>query len=180
MATIAHSALLIGLSRFSAGSRAVVTAGGLTRADRRRALRGPSDPPMLPMDLASTGSPVRVYQSLLRRWSPSLPLDGWVGPRTSAACRTFQRACGLTATGDMRRVGDWQVLLRDANVGPGASGVAVRAIQASLHLDADGWYGPRTEGATRRYQRMANTTGHLMPVDGRYGRLTWAFTLRPC
>lgn len=178
MATMAQSSLLLRLGRLGLGSARSTTPLVSSRATVRGGAARAATAPLLAMDLGSTGFPVRIYQTLLRPWCPALPVDGWAGPRTAAACRTFQRAVGSAATGDMRRAADWDALLRDARVGLGDEGAGVRAAQTSLHVEVDGRFGPRTQDATLRYQRMANTTGHRMPMDGRYGLLTWAFTLR--
>ena len=54
--------------------------------------------------------------------------------------------------------------LRRGNVGP-----FVRDIQNALHLDADGFFGPKTEAAIRQFQRENS----LVP-DGIVGPKTWA------
>jgi peptidoglycan hydrolase-like protein with peptidoglycan-binding domain len=51
----------------------------------------------------------------------------------------------------------------------GSAGVAVRAVQRTLHIPADGIFGPQTRGAVRRFQRT-----HHLDVDGIVGSHTWS------
>jgi hypothetical protein len=57
----------------------------------------------------------------------------------------------------------------------GAHGKKVKVVQRSLHLPADGIFGPATKRAVKRFQRK-----HGLTVDGLVGPATWsALTERP-
>lgn len=111
------------------------------------------------------------------------PVDGWFGPQTQAAVRSFQSSRGITVDG---WVGPqtWGQLLQgsgqaparsDGRVAIGASGDAVREVQTRLrdagyyHANIGGNFGPQTDAALRAFQR-----DHGLVVDGWAGPQTLA------
>ena len=113
-------------------------------------------------------------------------IDGIMGPATSTALRRLQRRAGIGVDGVLgpksrRALGR----LGRPNVGrrvlrPGHVGWDVSVTQFLLAWHGfpsgsmDGAFGPRTQGAVRRFQRWARLT-----VDGAPGSATYAALRRP-
>lgn len=99
------------------------------------------------------------------------PLDGVVGPRTSAALRAFQAEAGLRETGEL------DIATVDALAGSStaAAALVVRALQTELTElgffsgEIDGHYDTETTDAVRAFQAEAQLT-----VDGVVGPETLA------
>ncbi len=125
-----------------------------------------------------TSDRVAAIQYLLRHHGHPVAVDGVFGPTTEVAVRAVQAAAGL---GDDGVVGPltWPVLV--VQVGPGASGDAVRAVQrlglpmfpGDEPLVVDGVFGPATEEKIRAFQHNWGLT-----QDGIVGRQTWSFLMR--
>ncbi|BCY07576.1 peptidoglycan-binding protein [Actinoplanes sp. L3-i22] len=106
-----------------------------------------------------------TLQYLLRAHGHTVTVDGVFGAQTGDAVRAYQHTRGLPDNGIVC-ADTWQALIMD--VGPGASGSAVRGVQDRFGTDPDGVFGPRTESAVRAFQSSAG-----LPADGVVGRQTW-------
>lgn len=118
-----------------------------------------------------------VQVALARQGVYGGDVDGAPGPRTRAAIRVAQQRAGLPVTGiaDARTVASLGPFGRPALgsriLARGAVGLDVAILQFRLALrgfpsgDFDGIFGPRTEGAVRRFQSW-----FAMPPDGIVGR----------
>lgn len=117
------------------------------------------------------------------------PIDGLYGPLTGGAVLRFQEAHGLLVDGIAGPATLSSLTAQDAPLYPGAGYLSggsrpVRALQRRLADSgfspgpADGLYGPRTEGAVRRFQ-----AARRLPVTGIAGRQTiaslWKEAVRP-
>ncbi|HEX8714624.1 MAG TPA: peptidoglycan-binding protein, partial [Solirubrobacteraceae bacterium] len=140
-----------------------------------------------------SGSAVARLQSALH-----LTADGNFGPETEAAVRRLQARHGLTvdgvvgpATWSVIGVSGEETLTPPASAivhsshhhhstatvadteehegGEASGGNEVARLQAALHLEADGDFGPATEAAVERLQAR-----HGLTVDGVVGPATWA------
>jgi peptidoglycan hydrolase-like protein with peptidoglycan-binding domain len=115
------------------------------------------------------------------------PHDGDFGPLTAAAVRKWQRQHHLRPTGVVGAA-TWAALPQAVALaacgrqahGPGTSrtcaylhqgstGPAVKLLQARVHVEIDGAFGPLTRAAVVRKQRAAKLSGH-----GIVGPATWA------
>lgn len=116
---------------------------------------------------------VRVVQHLLRAHGSGIVADGSFGPQTANAVKQFQASHGLMADGIVDSL-TWPELV--VQVGPGATGEAVRAVQLffSHALEVDGQFGPQTENAVREFQEMWG-----LDVDGIVGIETWYTLMAP-
>jgi peptidoglycan hydrolase-like protein with peptidoglycan-binding domain len=113
--------------------------------------------------------------------------DGDFGPHTAAAVRKWQRKHHLSPTGAVGP-NTWAALPQDVAVAAcgrqahgsgtaltcaylhqGSNGPAVKVLQARIHVDVDGDFGPMTHQAVIRAQRKAKISG-----DGVVGPATWA------
>lgn len=140
----------------------------------------PSNFAMDPMGLGrrdwsgSSYRPVAMTQLLLRRWAPSLAVDGSFGYQTQAAVQAFQRAEGLAVTGTLGRADFYRLFARQT-VRYGATGDAVRSLQIGLArgrtLAVDGSFGPATLSAVRNEQATHGPC-HGTGVDGIAGPIT--------
>lgn len=109
---------------------------------------------------------VKAVQFLLRAHGSAITADGDYGPATKAAVLAFQAGHGVTADGTVDSQ-TWPLLV--IQVGPGATGDAVRAAQSCFPtLTIDGDYGPKTEAAVRDLQDV-----FAPPSDGIVGPKTW-------
>jgi peptidoglycan hydrolase-like protein with peptidoglycan-binding domain len=119
----------------------------------------------------STEHPVPTLQYLLRAHGHTVTVDGVFGAQTGDAVRAYQHTRGLPDNGIVC-ADTWQALIMD--VGPGASGNAVRGVQhefqkrKAVGSAPDGVFGPLTESAVRSFQAHAG-----LLVDGVVGPETW-------
>lgn len=128
----------------------------------------------------SSGSLVRILQQRLG----GLTVDGSFGPKTLARLKAFQTAHHLYVDGQVGPA-TWQALGgypgttggssrgdRPCTVGAtlryGATGSAVKTVQAILGIPADGSFGPRTLGAVKSFQSTKQ-----LPVTGVVDTATW-------
>ncbi|MDF8263253.1 peptidoglycan-binding domain-containing protein [Luteipulveratus flavus] len=124
--------------------------------------------------------PVAMTQLLLRRWTPTLTVDGSFGYRTKGAVETFQRAEGLAVTGSLTRADFYRLFVRQT-VQYGSKGDAVRAAQIWLSRNpasgvaVDGSFGPATRRAVFAEQRSHGAC-HGTGVDGIVGPMTRAMS----
>ena len=125
-------------------------------------------------EAGSTYRPVAMTQLLLRRWAPSLAVDGSFGYQTQAAIQAFQRAEGLTVTGKLARADFYRLFARQT-VRYGDTGDAVRSLQIGLarsrSLAVDGSFGSATLSAVRSEQATHGPC-HGTGVDGVAGPIT--------
>jgi peptidoglycan hydrolase-like protein with peptidoglycan-binding domain len=164
------------------GARAVTSSAGVR-----------SDAVMFTEDGEASGGAVARLQAALH-----LTADGSFGPETEAAVRRLQARHGLTvdgvvgpATWSVIGINGEETLTPPASAivgsshrhhhstanvadteapahGEASGGNAVARLQAALHLEADGSFGPATEAAVRRLQAR-----HGLAVDGVVGPATW-------
>jgi peptidoglycan hydrolase-like protein with peptidoglycan-binding domain len=134
---------------------------------------------ILPFPLVRQGDqahPVATLQYLLRAHGHNLAADGFYGPITDAAVRSFQRSRGLAVDGIVGPI-TWGALI--IQVRQGSSGDAVRAVQEEFQfrnlsgdpskgLQIDGIFGPKTDAAVRGFQQALQ-----IAVDGIVGPVTW-------
>jgi len=92
-----------------------------------------------------------------------LEVDGIVGPRTRAKLLPGKEGERKEENKDVPACGRPWWLTR------GATGDAVKEVQQTLGIKADGFFGPRTEQAVKEFQ-----TAHSLPVDGIVGPRTRA------
>lgn len=124
------------------------------------------------------GIRVSLTQHLLRRWAPSLAVDGSFGPASQRAAKAFQRAEGLPVTGTLKRTDLYRLFVRQT-VRTGSRGEAVRAVQKELRgrhsakVAVDGSFGAATRAAVVKAQR-AHGALHDTGTDGVVGPHTWA------
>jgi peptidoglycan hydrolase-like protein with peptidoglycan-binding domain len=116
---------------------------------------------------------VRPVQHLLRARGFSVAVDGVFGPLTAEAVRQFalsQRAVDVdNVVGNLT----WPELI--VQVGPGATGDAVRAVQVLLpQLTVDGVFGSDTATAVTKFQEMWG-----LATDGIVGPITWRTLVIP-
>jgi len=153
--------------------------------------------PGTPIREGSQGQSVRQIQeaiNVVRRRFPeirALNVDGVFGPLTRASVISFQRAKGLTQDGIVGPI-TWRALMELAAefnapmnfngtlLTVGSRGEDVRLMQQLLTdlsrqhmaipaLNADGIFGPLTQGAVRDFQRLFG-----LNADGIIGPITWA------
>jgi peptidoglycan hydrolase-like protein with peptidoglycan-binding domain len=170
------------------GARSVASTSGV----RRDAVLSTEEGQGAPEGEASGGAVARLQAAL------HLPVDGNFGPETEGAVRRLQARHGLTvdgvvgpATWSVIGVSGEQTLTPPASAivhssrphhstatvadteapagGEASGGDAVTRLQAALHLEADGTFGPATEAAVKRLQAR-----HGLSVDGVVGPATWA------
>lgn len=115
----------------------------------------------------------RAVQHLLRAHGSGITADGSFGPQTAGAVTQFQSSRSLMADGIVDSL-TWPQLV--IQVGPGATGEAVRAVQVffSHSLAVDGQFGPQTEKVVKEFQTMWSGV-----VDGIVGKDTWYSLLVP-
>jgi peptidoglycan hydrolase-like protein with peptidoglycan-binding domain len=113
--------------------------------------------------------------------------DGDFGPLTAAAVRKWQRHHGVSPTGVVGSA-TWAALPQDvalaacgrqaygagtsrtcAHLHQGSTGPAVKLLQASVHVEIDGEFGPLTRSAVIKAQTADRLSGH-----GVVGPATWA------
>jgi peptidoglycan hydrolase-like protein with peptidoglycan-binding domain len=132
--------------------------------------------------VGDSGDAVRQAQRALRRTpNTSLEVDGVFGSLTETATKEFQEQAGLPVTGVVDEA-TWAALPTGnpmPKLSEGATGPAVRSLQAVLTNGAaglwgttpkgvDGTYGPNTEAAVRAFQTWAR-----LDADGIVGQSTW-------
>ncbi|KNX39388.1 hypothetical protein VV01_10955 [Luteipulveratus halotolerans] len=134
--------------------------------------------------------PVAMTQLLLKRWTPSLAVDGSFGYATQGAVKTFQRAEGLSVAGTLTRADFYRLFVRQT-VQYGSRGDAVRAAQIwltrnpSAGVTVDGSFGTITRNAVLAEQRSHGAC-HGTGVDGIVGPMTramsyeWEHDSGPC
>ncbi len=134
-----------------------------------------------------TKRPVTTAQYLLRKWTPSLAVDGSFGPGTRAAVKTFQVREGLPATGALDTMRSWDRILLRSTATIGGKGNTVIALQRELNasgqaskVEVDGMFGPRTQDSVLSYQRHVNhlAGAEVVPEDGFCGPATWTELIR--
>jgi len=113
----------------------------------------------------------RVAQYLLRYRGYSLEADGYYGPVTADAVRSFQQSQGLVVDGILGPV-TWPELTWDCQ--RGSAGNHVRGAQTGLNrhgagLLVDGEFGSVTVSAVRSFQ-----SDNGLVVDGWVGDITWS------
>jgi murein DD-endopeptidase MepM/ murein hydrolase activator NlpD len=159
--------------------RSLVAAGGNDVGN------GPRDPLVggaRVLSRGTNGADVRVLQTELSDLGYSVGvIDGWFGPMTEAAVKSFQRSFGITVDGLVGRSTKTALagLRHDDSdtevLSVGARGDAVRRLQAALGESGfspgavDGIFGPRTLDAVISFQRY-----HDLWVDGLVGPRTKA------
>jgi len=92
-----------------------------------------------------------------------LEADGIVGPRTRAKLFPEKRNENKDAPAGQQERGRYRWLAR------GAMGEAVKEVQQTLGVQADGFFGPRTEQAVKEFQ-----AAHSLDADGIVGPRTQA------
>ncbi|HEV7983060.1 MAG TPA: peptidoglycan-binding protein [Xanthobacteraceae bacterium] len=94
------------------------------------------------------GEPVKILQAKL-----AVPADGEFGPGTETALKAYQQKHGLKVDGiagpdTFAQMGLFELIL----LKPGTSGEAVKKLQQSLGIAADGQFGAGTQKAVREFQ----------------------------
>jgi peptidoglycan hydrolase-like protein with peptidoglycan-binding domain len=133
----------------------------------------------------STGEAVKQVQQAL-----GVPVDGFFGPQTEEAVKKFQTSHDMKVDGVVgpltlaklcpsaekkeceesssdRGCGDSNSERRW--LARGSWGEPVKQVQQALGVPADGFFGPQTEEAVKKFQ-----TSHDLQVDGVVGPRTWA------
>jgi peptidoglycan hydrolase-like protein with peptidoglycan-binding domain len=170
--------------RISLGALVALTAGptsSLADASGASSSASTSEPPTttqhhITLTAGSEGRQVRLLQQAL-----GIPVDGVYGAETETAVEAFQSSHGLSVDGVVGPAtsaalgGNAQASsssvshdIADTQSASSASGDPVVHLQESLHLTADGTFGPQTESAIRRLQAR-----HGLTVDGVVGPATW-------
>lgn len=113
----------------------------------------------------------RVIQYLLRGRGVSTVADGYFGPGTTSAVKTFQSGKGLYVDGVVGPI-TWTALILPLQ--QGNSGDLVRGLQTALNargasLVVDGSFGSVTTTAVRNFQSSRG-----LVVDGLVGPVTWS------
>lgn len=129
-------------------------------------------------------STVRSLQYLLNARGAHLVVDGFFGPRTDAAVRSYQRTHGLVVDGIVGPK-TWSsviITVRRGTVGPAVEAVQDQANsrgvnRAGIVLAVDGIFGRNTDGWVRAFQSAI--AGHVIGFreDGVVGPLTWSLLL---
>jgi peptidoglycan hydrolase-like protein with peptidoglycan-binding domain len=129
--------------------------------------------------IGSQGSAVRLAQRRLKArayYDPPGRVDGWFGPKTERAVKSYQRHRDLDADGIIGPR-TW-ARLDPPTVQSGSEGDAVELLQRLLkqtNVDrwdpgaVDGDFGPNTERAVKNFQRDTS-----LEDDGIVGPETWA------
>ncbi|MBM0201838.1 peptidoglycan-binding protein [Micromonospora sp. STR1s_5] len=120
------------------------------------------------------GSAVRRLQGALNGHGAALKVDGDFGARTYAALRSFQSRTKIGVDGVCGPQTWGKLLAGQTTVRRGSKGTAVRVAQGLLvaagwNIPIDGDFGPKTDVATRAFQKAKKLT-----VDGVIGPKTWA------
>ncbi len=111
------------------------------------------------------GEPVKILQAKL-----GVPADGEFGPGTETALKAYQQKHGLKVDGiagpdTFAQMGLYELIL----LKPGTSGEAVKKLQQSLGIAADGQFGAGTQKALREFQAK-----YGLEADGLAGPATLA------
>jgi peptidoglycan hydrolase-like protein with peptidoglycan-binding domain len=111
------------------------------------------------------GEPVKILQAKL-----GVPADGEFGPGTETALKAYQQKHGLKVDGiagpdTFAQMGLYELIL----LKPGTSGEAVKKLQQSLGIAADGQFGAGTQKALREFQAKNG-----LEADGLAGPATLA------
>jgi peptidoglycan hydrolase-like protein with peptidoglycan-binding domain len=111
------------------------------------------------------GEPVKILQAKL-----GVPADGEFGPGTETALKAYQQKHGLKVDGvagpdTFAQMGLYELIL----LKPGTSGEAVKKLQQSLGIAADGQFGAGTQKAVREFQAKNG-----LEADGLAGPATLA------
>ena len=111
------------------------------------------------------GEPVKILQAKL-----AVPADGEFGPGTETALKAYQQKHGLKVDGiagpdTFAQMGLFELIL----LKPGTSGEAVKKLQQSLGIAADGQFGAGTQKAVREFQAKNG-----LEADGLAGPATLA------
>ncbi|MFF2650747.1 peptidoglycan-binding protein [Streptomyces sp. NPDC058045] len=122
------------------------------------------------VDPGAAGATIKVVQYLMTQRGTKLEADGTYGSVSVGAVKSFQKAKGLVADG---QVGPktWAKLVYTLT--KGSSGNHVRALQTAMNkrsagLAVDGTFGAVTSTAVRAYQSL-----NRLVVDGEAGPKTW-------
>lgn len=122
------------------------------------------------LDPDSQGQRVKSIQYLLLQRGHKVEIDGWLGPESTAALKSFQSKSGLVADGQAGPL-TWPKLVYSLK--QGADGNHVKALQTALNkrsagLVLDGDFGSVTNTAVRNFQSV-----NRLVVDGHAGPVTW-------
>jgi peptidoglycan hydrolase-like protein with peptidoglycan-binding domain len=112
-----------------------------------------------------SGEPVKLLQTKL-----GVTADGIFGPGTETALKEYQKTHDLMVDGvagpdTFAQMGLYELVL----LAPGTAGEAVKKLQQSLGVTADGRFGPGTQKALRDFQ-----TKNGLDADGLAGPATLA------
>jgi peptidoglycan hydrolase-like protein with peptidoglycan-binding domain len=112
-----------------------------------------------------SGEPVKILQAKL-----AVTADGQFGPGTETALKAYQQQHGLKVDGiagpdTFAQMGLYELIL----LKPGTSGDAVKKLQQSLGISADGQFGAGTQKALREFQSKNG-----LEADGLAGPATLA------
>ncbi|GAB3046621.1 peptidoglycan DD-metalloendopeptidase family protein [Sediminivirga luteola] len=123
------------------------------------------------LDPEARGERARAIQYLLRQRGRSVTIDGYMGPQTTSAVKSWQSSQGLVADGQIGPK-SWPKLIYTLTRS-NADGNHVRALQTVMNkrsagLLVDGNFGPVMDTALKNWQRA-----NRLAADGQAGPVTW-------